>query len=125
MLLAAHLSFAGLIGVLVFNDYRAFIAVIGSLLPDLDFKFNIGHRGFTHSLHFLLFSFILPELGMGVLSHLILDTLTPRGIRFLWPFRADFVVFNGNVVKNERESAFFAVFMCFLGSLAVAYRWFI
>lgn len=120
----AHIVFSALIGTIVFNDYRTFILILGSLLPDLDFKLNLKHRGFTHSLHFLLFSFISPELGLGILSHLFLDTLTPQGIRFLWPNKADFVVFNGNLVKNERESLIFALFCCFLGLLISIYRWF-
>ena len=125
MILPAHIGFAGFIGVLMFKDYRAFIAVLGALIPDTDIKLGIGHRGFTHSLHFLLISFIVPELGMGVLSHIILDMMTPMGVRLFWPYKADFVVFNGNLVKNERTSAYFAVFVSFLGILISLYRWFI
>ena len=90
---------------------------IGTLLPDIDepqsiigkktmgisnfIKFIFGHRGFTHSLCFVLFLgillFILHSLGilpiflimgliLGCLLHLIGDMMTPSGVPLLMPF---------------------------------------
>lgn len=60
-----------------------------------------GHRGPTHSLgflglallggwllaHFAVLPVVFPwwALGLGVLTHLVLDTLTAGGVRWLWP----------------------------------------
>ena len=88
------------------------LAVISSLLPDichtqsrigrrfkvLSFFVRIlfGHRTFTHSLLFisiigiLLYIIQTPEyylvsIILGLLSHVILDMLTPRGVKLLYP----------------------------------------
>lgn len=71
----------------------------GALLPDIDkstttlgkkFKFIssfLKHRGFTHSLlFFILSSMISPYLGIGVLTHIILDMFNPTGVELLFPF---------------------------------------
>lgn len=86
-------------------------AVVGALLPDIDhpqsylgrkirFLSNIlystiGHRTFTHS---FLFTFILgiivsffnyslsTGLVIGILSHILLDMLTARGVSIFYPF---------------------------------------
>ena len=60
------------------------------------------HRGITHTLAFMaliwyLFSFLMPYLGhygptvracfiVGMISHLMLDTLNEKGIMWFWPF---------------------------------------
>lgn len=86
--------------------------LIGSLLPDIDHPQSIigqrvpfistpihklwGHRSITHSIfflmgstylaHFLSFSFIALGLGIGILSHILLDLLCPgSGVAFLYP----------------------------------------
>lgn len=88
------------------------LSLVSSLLPDIchtksklgrHFKIlsvivNIffGHRTFTHSLLFIVLITILlsliktPNYYMvsilgGMLSHVILDMLTPRGVKFLYP----------------------------------------
>lgn len=88
------------------------LAVISSLLPDichaqskigrrfkvLSFFIRLlfGHRTFTHSLLFisiiicLLYAIQTPiyyliTIILGMLSHVILDMLTPRGVKFLYP----------------------------------------
>ena len=88
-------------------------AVIGGLLPDIDcptsmlgssikplseiIKATVGHRTLFHS---VLFVFIVGALisiynvtlgiglALGIVSHIILDLLTPRtyGVAFLYPF---------------------------------------
>lgn len=73
--------------------------VIGSLLPDIDHTtstlgrfFPIGkfikHRGITHSLLALVASFLIhPWLGLGVLTHILLDMLNPARVQFLYPLK--------------------------------------
>ncbi len=88
------------------------LAVAGSMLPDICHtqskigrRFKIlswlvrilfGHRTFTHSLLFTLLIAILlktihtPEVYFtafigGMASHIILDMLTPRGVKLLYP----------------------------------------
>lgn len=88
-------------------------AAIGGLIPDIDHPKSflgsaiqpistiimetIGHRTITHSLLFLLivscavaiFNIMLGVgVGIGILSHIILDLLTPKtnGVAFLYPF---------------------------------------
>lgn len=87
--------------------------VIGSLLPDIcspNSKIGrklpilsriasgtFGHRTFTHSLLMLVLLhmsftkllewpfYIEHGLMLGIVSHLVLDALTRKGIQFLWP----------------------------------------
>ena len=92
------------------------LALMGSLLPDIDHpqswagrKFRVisvplsamlGHRGITHSLlAILLGSMTLGAMGLnhisaplivGYLSHLLADGLTPSGVPLLWPNRRRF-----------------------------------
>ncbi len=83
--------------------------VLGSLLPDIDnststvgkyfwlINWTLKHRGFCHSLLFVaIMSFttavlLHPHLGIclgaGMLSHLLLDMLNPKGVQLLWPVR--------------------------------------
>lgn len=71
--------------------------IVGSLLPDIDvgssklgrynpFAIIIPHRGVTHSLLFtVLVGAIYKPLAIGILTHLILDMLNPKGVSLLWP----------------------------------------
>ena len=88
------------------------LAVMASLLPDichtkskLGRRFKIiswlvrilfGHRTFTHSLIFMLLIAILlyfiqtpvpyfTAIILAMLSHVILDMLTPRGVKLFYP----------------------------------------
>jgi inner membrane protein len=107
-----HMGMALVIGIGLFhNDVMGFVytplMMVGSLLPDIDTpfsklgKYNIfaammRHRGFMHS---LLTSGIIAVAGtlinpvvgvwvsVGYLSHLFADSLTPSGIRWLYPFK--------------------------------------
>lgn len=102
------------------------LVCIGSLLPDIDtassslgkkFKF-IGaffeHRGFTHSLlFFLLTSMINPYLGIGVLSHIILDMFNPVGVELLCPFgrKFGFPIVNKWFVTGSKSEDVFRVLL--------------
>lgn len=74
--------------------------VIGALLPGIDHsKSTISkiipfvhklfkQRGVTHSLLAGIMAFIInPWLGIGYFSHIILDMLTIKGVRLLYPIR--------------------------------------
>lgn len=88
------------------------LAVISSLLPDIChtqskigrrfklisffIRMIFGHRTFTHSLLFIAIivcllhviqtpSYYLVTIILGLLSHVILDMLTPRGIKLFYP----------------------------------------
>ncbi len=90
------------------------LAVLGSLLPDIDHPKSwagrrlrplstlitavFGHRGVTHSLLALAGCWAVLRYGAlprgwaapvvtGYLSHLLADLLTPRGLRLAWPLR--------------------------------------
>ena len=76
------------------------ILTLGALLPDIDHeKSAIGHcipiiskdshhRGFYHSALFAALCFVLsPYLGIGVLSHIVLDMFNVVGVELLWPIR--------------------------------------
>ena len=82
------------------NILVPFAIIIGlTSLPDIDIKFEIPHRGFTHSLLFsiivgiigyLLFGIIGLIAGFGVIIlHILGDILTYQKVRFLWPFKGD------------------------------------
>jgi len=84
---------------------------VGRMIPVLPWllKTTIGHRGMLHSFlgSFLLcalivlclrFKFpyeviyqqIIPMVGAGILSHLVMDSLTPGGCPWLWPWNRHF-----------------------------------
>jgi len=70
-----------------------------ALVPDLDIKLHLKHRGVTHSLLALLLislgawytmPLLLPYVALGYGSHLFLDFLTVWGIPILWPVQRRF-----------------------------------
>lgn len=80
---------------------QAALICFGSLLPDIDHGGSklghlvkplskiLKHRGFTHSLLFCaICTLINPYLGIGVLTHIFLDFLNPKGEELFWPFKA-------------------------------------
>lgn len=103
-------------------------ALLGSLVPDIDrpgskithvpggsivskvMSWMFGHRGLIHAPLFYVVVlwllkphvplFVLQGLGAGVLSHLILDTLNPMGIPWLFPCVKKF-----HITKIETGSA--------------------
>lgn len=102
-------------GVLTGTPVNVIISGVSSLLPDIDHANSwigrrtpvvswgiqalFGHRGIMHSLlGALLVGWLVPVLVgyfgfsiswkvvlAGYLSHLVLDTLTPSGVPWLWP----------------------------------------
>lgn len=110
--LAAWVVAAPYLGMPAFAPIPLSLAVLGSLLPDIDHPKSLigrrsrpvstlickafGHRGITHSLAAvavggallqsagMAVGIVLP-LVIGYLSHLFADMLTPSGLRFAWP----------------------------------------
>jgi inner membrane protein len=112
--LAAWVAAAPLLHVSAIDPVYLGLAVIGSLLPDVDHPKSwvgrrtrpvstalaaaLGHRGVTHSaiavvgLALLLVYAgyrrgVVSALAVGYLSHLAADMLTPQGLRLAWPLR--------------------------------------
>lgn len=106
-LLAAFTTHAvvGSVLVAVLLEVRPSVGAVAGLAPDLDFLFpqELGfpfvHRGLTHSpaalVAVLLVGYgldadedLLAAVGVGYLSHLVLDSLTPKGVLWLYPLSA-------------------------------------
>ncbi|MCL6478319.1 MAG: metal-dependent hydrolase [Peptococcaceae bacterium] len=97
------------------------VAGISALMPDLDdphsklgrlvapaswtVKVTLGHRGPLHSLvgvgiAFVLasvflrsgYTYLIPMVVAGYLSHLAMDSLNPQGVPWLWPVKTHFRV---------------------------------
>jgi inner membrane protein len=115
MLFHTHLLFGILLFLISIDFFKGniililFLILLGSVLPDID-KTNsklgrkikliglvFGHRTFFHSLFFPIFCLIVLTLltnldyglalFLGVMSHLISDSLTPAGINFFYPLK--------------------------------------
>jgi inner membrane protein len=112
--LATWIAAAPLLHLPVANPVYLCLAVVGSLLPDVDhpkswvgrrsrpvstaIAATLGHRGVTHSAIAVVgLAMLLSQAGyrrgpiaalaLGYLSHLAGDMLTPRGLRLAWPLR--------------------------------------
>lgn len=110
------LTAAGVIGALL-PDICHGGSKIGRSAPVLSKLVNVlfGHRTITHSLLFLILiqavmiQFVpYPELRVGLLagigSHLVLDAMTKKGIKFLYPlnfrFRFPFAIRTGGAAES-------------------------
>lgn len=117
-----------------FNAAELVLVAIGSLLPDIDHQYSLmgrynpfadimKHRGFCHTIPFVLlisiiFSF-LPFRGhfplmFGLISHLVLDTLNPSGIMWLFPVSNKKFSFNICKTGSPEESIIFGLCMLYL-----------
>lgn len=108
MKFATHATFGVLTGILyatTVNDINVAIAsvglaVLGSVLPDIDSKHSIltnilifpkylplKHRGFMHSFTCAaILTAINVPLGLGAFSHIVLDLLNYKKIKLFAPF---------------------------------------
>lgn len=101
-----HLT-AGLLTALALgvNIPQMALMAVGSILPDMDhagstigkmikpISRHIRHRGPTHSLlFFVIMSIISPYLGIGVLTHMVLDLFNPKGIELFYPCKKNFKI---------------------------------
>jgi len=124
------------------------VLVIGSLLPDIDTPKSVigkaiyplalllnrkyGHRTFTHSLVFVIITYILLNFIIhlfslddvilrvflfAILSHLILDMVTVQGVPLFYPFRRNPCVlpadpsFRLQASNNRSELVAFVIFV--------------
>jgi len=118
------------------------ILLIASALPDIDshkskvgkkikplsFLINIflGHRGIFHSLFLLILILLFIMLinyeitaafFIGYLSHLVLDSLTPEGVMFLYPFskkRIQGFIRTGSLFENILFVLLLALCFCII-----------
>ena len=78
-------------------DIDSYKSKLGKKIKPVSFLINIflGHRGIFHSLFLLiLISMVIAIINIeiavaffiGYLSHLVLDSLTPEGVMFFYPF---------------------------------------
>ncbi len=105
--------------------FGVILAFIGSSIPDLDHPSNPGiisffstHRGWTHSIFGAIvftvlfgyvfmsfnfsFSYVLPFF-IGYISHLSLDSLTPTGVKWLYPYQTESYTKNWIVTGSKSE----------------------
>ncbi|MCA9477878.1 MAG: metal-dependent hydrolase [Nanoarchaeota archaeon] len=129
MLGRTHLVFGLFLSTFFTSPLAWLFVLFGSLVPDIDSSTSIlgrkariigktfEHRGFFHSLFFLIPSSLIiygfsPLLSLsftiGVGGHLLLDMLTKQGIR-IYPFKKKI---SGTVrVGSFQESIFFLLFL--------------
>ena len=131
MLLRTHLAIAVLFLLSAFNYINGKIIFIvffllASFFPDIDTKTSkagssiflrplqlfLSHRGIFHSFIFLsILSAIIYTFSQiagtaffsGCLLHLLLDALTPNGIKFFWPisnFKISFFIKSGSIIEE-------------------------
>jgi len=78
-------------------DIDSYKSKLGKKIKPISFLINIflGHRGIFHSPFFLILTSMLIAIinleiaaafFIGYLSHLVLDSLTPEGVMFFYPF---------------------------------------
>ena len=96
------------------------IAVVGSLIPDWDYKLGLKHRGITHTLLallittglFSLYSWKLGLLwGLNYFTHLLLDSLTVTGIPLLYPLKKKYYGFKLFKTRGAEDVLIFLI--CF------------
>lgn len=131
---ATH-AFVGYVLVATLTDARPSIGAIVGLAPDADLLFpaELGfpfvHRGITHTpllaAACLLVGYALDAdrdglvgVGLAYGSHLLIDSLTPKGIMWLYPLsKASF-----NVASGGHSPLSTAVLWALFGSIYVGYR---
>ncbi|MBS3172261.1 metal-dependent hydrolase [Candidatus Woesearchaeota archaeon] len=108
----------------IFPDIDMYKSKIGSKVKPISFILNFlfGHRGFVHSLLFafgiygLFYFFVNSTYAaasfIGFSSHLLLDGLSPDGIKPLFPFRPRI---NGIIRSNGIVD--YALFFTFLAGI--------
>ena len=115
----SYLGGAGFFGILwcvlgaVFPDTDHHNSLAGKLLPLHKIK-SLKHRTYTHSLFLAPFFFMVDFwLGIGFISHVFLDLLTPSGVYFLYPFYEEKVNISYIRVGGDEE------FVIYWGVIAI------
>jgi membrane-bound metal-dependent hydrolase YbcI (DUF457 family) len=99
MMSITHALFALALSVVLVLDIP--LAIIGGIIPDIDYLVGMEHRAFLHS--FLFIGLILAvfvgrspkktiSFTIGYLTHLVLDVITPQGIMLLYPWQKFFTL---------------------------------
>jgi len=106
-----HIVFGLLITIILFSIFHldaglSIFAGIGAVFPDIDFTESIRHwhRKLLHNIWTIGIATIIVSILftiligiafiLGALSHLIADSLTPRGIYPLWPREKPFLCYH-------------------------------
>ena len=112
----------------VLPDIDSYKSKIGKKVKPLSFLINIflGHRGIFHSLFLLILILLFIMLinyeitaafFIGYLSHLVLDSLTPEGVMFLYPFskkRIQGFIRTGSLFENILFVLLLALCFCII-----------
>jgi inner membrane protein len=125
--------FAGAAATLNFINTSNFLffplAVLGSLVPDWDYRIGLKHRGITHTALallvttglFSLYSWRLGLLwGLNYASHLLLDSLTVTGIPVLYPFKNKYYGFK--LFKTRSSEDMVICLLCFYMAVSIFIR---
>ncbi len=100
--IATHAVVGYALGAVLAN--RPYAGAVGGIVPDIDFLFPVAfewplvHRGLTHTLLVATIATALIAFrhraagmvfGAGYVSHLLIDSTTPKGVPFLYPGLSD------------------------------------
>ena len=126
-------SFTDLFGDIYSSVTFIVLSTLFSVLPDIDLRIGIKHRGATHSITLaillsviLCYIFYILNLNMlfglsafiGITSHLIGDLITYRSFAPFYPFSKK--KFSLKIVKSENRFINDALFL--LGALVFSYE---
>ena len=117
MLLYTHLLFSLMIALI--TGLNPVLMIIGALLPDIDNPESIigqlfkkvsekiyekyNHRGLTHSILFIMPLMIIPSLGIGALTHILLDLMTKSGVQLMYPNKTRYILFGGSLITGTHD----------------------
>lgn len=131
---------AGIAAALALGANAPQIALItfGAILPDIDHSGStlgrfvkplsrkLKHRSFTHSLLFLFLTTLLsPYLGIGVLTHIVLDMLNPDGVKLFFPQKKKYkvpVISKFLKTGSSGEKVIFALLILMSAAMLVIYQ---
>ncbi len=95
MLKITHILFPVALASFLSRDASYLLATgLFGILSDVDLILKLRHRGFTHSLTFLILTLFLvyhldetlvPFALIGIGSHILLDSMTKGGVQLLYP----------------------------------------
>lgn len=113
-----HISGGILLSSIISSDWLGFCSIVlGSIISDIDHPNSIvgkcipiipriiKHRGITHSLIFMIIGFIIDiNFGYGILVHLIMDSMTKKGVRIFYPISDKSyglkIISTGGIIEN-------------------------
>ena len=105
------------------------VALLYSVLPDIDFLLKLKHRAWTHTIYFallsplplLIFNWKLVLVGLiAILSHLLGDMMTVSGLRLLYPRKTVFYLVPPTLrFKTGSSVEFFILGMFIIGSIGL------